>query len=71
VKTVTSKDGTTIAFDQSGTGPALILVHGAFLHRVTDQQMAQLATFVTLTSRVRYDRRGGATVETSSLYSPT
>lgn len=27
--TVTSKDGTTIAFDAQGDGPALILVDGA------------------------------------------
>lgn len=59
MKTVTSKDGTTIAFDQSGTGPALILVHGAFLHRVTDQQMAQLATLLSPHFTViHYDRRG-------------
>ena len=30
MKKVTSKDGTTIAFDQLGDGPALILVSGAF-----------------------------------------
>lgn len=27
--TVTSKDGTTIAFDKQGAGPALLLVDGA------------------------------------------
>jgi dienelactone hydrolase len=30
---VTSADGTTIVFDQSGGGPAVILVHGAFTGR--------------------------------------
>jgi len=34
MKTVTSKDGTTIAFDQPGQGPAVILVDEA-LHRVS------------------------------------
>ncbi|MEU8118004.1 hypothetical protein AB0C21_04765 [Spirillospora sp. NPDC049024] len=27
--TATSADGTPIVFDRSGTGPALVLVHGA------------------------------------------
>ena len=30
MKKVTSKDGTNITFDQSGKGPAIILVLGAF-----------------------------------------
>jgi len=29
MQTVTSKDGTTIAFDKVGSGPAVILVNGA------------------------------------------
>ena len=59
MKTVTSKDGTTIAFDKSGTGPALILVHGAFMHRAMDQQMAQLAELLSTNFTVfHYDRRG-------------
>jgi hypothetical protein len=29
MRTVTSKDGTTIAFDQLGKGPTIILVAGA------------------------------------------
>src|SRR5262249_28496870 len=29
---LTSADGTTIAFDRSGSGPALVLVGGAFQH---------------------------------------
>ena len=43
--TVTSKDGTTIAFDQSGKGPLVILVDGALQYRAFDQGMAQLAEF--------------------------
>lgn len=59
MKTVTSKDGTTIAFDQSGTGPALILVHGAFMHRAIDPQAAQLADILSPHFTVfHYDRRG-------------
>jgi len=32
-KTVISKDGTVIAYEQSGSGPALILVSGALTDR--------------------------------------
>ena len=59
MKTVISKDGTSIAFDQSGTGPALILVHGAFMHRAIDPQAAQLADLLSPHFTVfHYDRRG-------------
>jgi pimeloyl-ACP methyl ester carboxylesterase len=33
MNTVQSKDGTTIAFDRSGNGPALVFVDGALCHR--------------------------------------
>lgn len=59
MKTVTSKDGTTIAFDQWGAGPVVILVDGALQYRAFDQGMAQLAEL--LASRftvIHYDRRG-------------
>ncbi len=53
---VTSKDGTTIAFDQSGQGPALILVTGATGTRsATTSLAAHLAPHFTVLS---YDRRG-------------
>lgn len=58
---VTSKDGTTIAFDQSGTGPALILVGGMFEQRAMDSETAQLAAFPLLAQHFtvfHYDRRG-------------
>lgn len=59
MRTVTSKDGTTIAFDQSGKGPAIILVHGAFMHRAIDPQTAQLAELLAQHFTVfYYDRRG-------------
>jgi pimeloyl-ACP methyl ester carboxylesterase len=58
-KKVTSKDGTTIAFDRYGEGPAVILVGGAFQHRAIDQKLAQLATFLAQNFTVyHYDRRG-------------
>jgi pimeloyl-ACP methyl ester carboxylesterase len=59
MRTVTSKDGTTIAFDQSGKGPALILVDGALQYRAFDQGMAQLAALLEQHFTVfHYDRRG-------------
>ncbi len=61
MRTVTSKDGTTIAFDQSGKGPALILVGGAFEQRAMDSETAQLAAFPLLAQHFtvfHYDRRG-------------
>ncbi|HZD56201.1 MAG TPA: alpha/beta hydrolase [Anaerolineales bacterium] len=59
MKQVTSKDGTSIAFDQSGKGPAIILVGGAFQHRAIDPQTAQLAALLAQHFTVfHYDRRG-------------
>ncbi len=59
MRTVTSKDGTTIAFDQSGNGPAIILVAGAIQYRAFDQGSAQLAALLAPHFTViNYDRRG-------------
>lgn len=54
--TVTSKDGTRIAFDRSGEGPAIILVTGAFNDRATGVPLARaLERHFTV---FNYDRRG-------------
>ena len=61
MKTITSKDGTIIAFDQSGQGPALILVGGMFEQRTLDTETAQLAAHPLLAQYFtvfHYDRRG-------------
>jgi pimeloyl-ACP methyl ester carboxylesterase len=59
MKQVISKDGTAIAFDQSGKGPAIILVGGAFQHRAIDPRTAQLAALLAQHFTVfHYDRRG-------------
>ena len=59
MKTVTSKDGTTIAFDQWGAGPVVILVDGALQYRAFDQGMVQLAELLAPHFTViHYDRRG-------------
>ncbi len=56
MKTVKSADGTTIAFDRLGEGPAIILVVGAFNDRSTTAGLAQaLQTSYTV---LNYDRRG-------------
>lgn len=54
-----SRDGTAIAFDRFGAGPAVILVSGAFQHRAIDPQTAQLARLLSEQFTViHYDRRG-------------
>lgn len=59
VNAVTSEDGTTIAFDRSGVGPALVLVGGAFQHRALDPRTAELAGLLAGQFTVyHYDRRG-------------
>jgi pimeloyl-ACP methyl ester carboxylesterase len=61
MRTVTSKDGTTIAFEQSGKGPAIILVGGAFEQRAMNSATAQLAALPRLAQHftvIHYDRRG-------------
>ena len=59
MNTVRSKDGTTIAFDRTGEGPAVILVGGAIQHRAIDPSTARLAELLSSTfTVVHYDRRG-------------
>jgi pimeloyl-ACP methyl ester carboxylesterase len=58
MKKVFSKDGTPIAFDRVGSGPALILVDGALCYRGSGPMAplaAQLAPHFTVFT---YDRRG-------------
>lgn len=56
MNTVKSKDNTTIAYDQSGQGPALVLVGGALNNRGSGAELAALlAPHFTV---ICYDRRG-------------
>jgi pimeloyl-ACP methyl ester carboxylesterase len=56
MNTVRSRDGTTIAFERSGSGPALILIGGAMSNRGGSAAVASiLAPRFTVYS---YDRRG-------------
>lgn len=56
MSTVTSKDGTRIAYDQSGAGPAVILVLGAFNDRATGVPLSRFLE--PHFSVFNYDRRG-------------
>ena len=57
--TVQSSDGTTIGYDLKGTGPAIILVGGAFQHRAIDPPTVALADLLARDfTVVHYDRRG-------------
>jgi pimeloyl-ACP methyl ester carboxylesterase len=64
VETVTSPDGTTVAYQVTGVGPPLVLVVGAFCDRTTTADLAALlADTYTV---VEYDRRGrGASGDTA------
>ena len=56
METVTSKDGTTIAFDRLGEGPPVVLVCGGSVDRMSNAGLAQhLAESLTV---LNYDRRG-------------
>ncbi|MBI1280808.1 MAG: alpha/beta fold hydrolase [Anaerolineaceae bacterium] len=58
---ITSKDGTRIAYDKSGSGPALILVGGAFEQRAMESDTSKLAAYPLLNEHFtvyHYDRRG-------------
>jgi pimeloyl-ACP methyl ester carboxylesterase len=56
METVTSKDGTAIAFDRVGQGPPVVLVSGGSVDRTSNAPLAQaLAPHFTV---LNYDRRG-------------
>lgn len=65
---VTSKDGTKIAYERVGHGPAVILVLGALNSRKSGAKLAKL-----LASRftvISYDRRGRGDSTDAARYSP-
>ena len=68
MSTATSKDGTIIAFDRSGVGPPIILVHPAYGHRSFDPAMAEVARLLSTQFTVfSYDRRVEARAATRRL----
>lgn len=56
--TVTSADGTTIAYDRVGDGPPLILVDGALCYRDSGPNGALATELADRFAVVTYDRRG-------------
>ena len=69
MKTVSSTDGTSIAYDEMGRGPALMLVDGA-LNAYSSGSHAGLAELLALHLRVcSYDRRGRGESGDTSPYS--
>jgi hypothetical protein len=61
---VRSKDGTSIAYERLGDGPAVVLVGGAFVDRSENAPLAgALAEWFSV---YNYDRRGRATAATPS-----
>ena len=69
--TVTSKDGTKIAYDKAGTGPALIVVTGATAFRAFDPNLAVLADLLKEQFTViNYDRRGRGESGDAGPYDP-
>jgi pimeloyl-ACP methyl ester carboxylesterase len=66
---ITSKDGTTIAYEKMGTGPALILVDGALTYR-SFGPMPHLAELLAPNFTVfTFDRRGRGESSNSKPYS--
>jgi pimeloyl-ACP methyl ester carboxylesterase len=71
MKQVQSADGTTIAFEKKGKGPALILVGGAFAQRAMDSEITRLAAYPPLAQHFtvfHYDRRGRGTSTDTQPY---
>jgi len=58
MSTTRSKDGTRIAFEQSGKGPALILVDGALCYRANGPSRPLAALLAEHFTVFIYDRRG-------------
>ncbi|MCU1685898.1 MAG: hydrolase [Amycolatopsis sp.] len=58
MNTVTSQDGTAIAFDRIGEGPALILVDGALCYRASGPNGPLAALLAEHFTVFTYDRRG-------------
>lgn len=58
MKTVRSKDGTMIAYDQTGSGPPVILVDGALCSRAFGPMPSLAPILARHFTVINYDRRG-------------
>jgi pimeloyl-ACP methyl ester carboxylesterase len=69
MNTVRSKDGTPIAFDRSGQGPAVIIVDGALCYRASGPSGPLAALLADRFTVFTYDRRGRGDSGDSTPYS--
>jgi pimeloyl-ACP methyl ester carboxylesterase len=67
---VTSKDGTQIAYDRIGQGPAVILVDGAMCHRAAGPNPALAKELARSFTVYTYDRRGRGDSGDTAPFSP-
>ena len=58
METVTSQDGTRIAFDRIGQGPPVVLVGGAFSYRLFPKMVELAELLAERFTVLNYDRRG-------------
>jgi pimeloyl-ACP methyl ester carboxylesterase len=68
MQTVTSRDGTAIAFTRSSEGPPLILVDGAFCHRGMGPSSPLAALLARSYTVFTYDRRGRGESDDTTPY---
>jgi len=67
---VRSSDGTTIALERAGDGPAVVLVDGALCHRTLGPMAAVAEPLAAEFTVVRYDRRGRGESGDTPPYEP-
>jgi pimeloyl-ACP methyl ester carboxylesterase len=67
---VISRDGTSIAFEKSGTGPVLILVDGALCYRACGPMESLSKLLRQNFSVITYDRRGRGESGDTKPYAP-
>lgn len=68
--TVTSRDGTRIAYERAGRGPAVILVDGAMCHRAMGPNPALARELAATHTVYTYDRRGRGGSGDTPPYAP-
>jgi pimeloyl-ACP methyl ester carboxylesterase len=69
MKTVESRDGTTIAYDRAGSGPAVILVDGALCHRGFGPMPSIAKLLAPQFTVFTFDRRGRGESQDTAPYS--
>jgi pimeloyl-ACP methyl ester carboxylesterase len=68
MKKILSKDGTSIAIDRTGRGPALVFVDGAMCYRGSGPSQSMAAALAEHFTVFTYDRRGRGDSSDSSAY---